>query len=119
MLCVAKHPRIEVSLLIPKEAWPLVVGMIKSLDIDYKKERHITDRVIGEVVKIEGLDGRGDKLADLLRQVDQLENRMNALGGPNYYILLRAKKGAKRIVRKMGEEADTGSQDGAESGPAD
>lgn len=120
MLCMAKAPGVDMNLMIPKEAWPFAVRLMDQLEITYVKERQIHNETTGDWVVIQRLQGRGDKLIRLILEMDCLEQKMNALGGPNYYISFRPKKGVKRVVRKVGEEAGSRSEGGdPEPGQAD
>ena len=114
MVLIMKNPNVRMSIMVTKDIWPAVVSTMECFDISYKQDKTLKD---DKHVRINDIQGSGADLMKFFNKLDQFCEDHD--GNPRkIYILISAKRKAKKNVQESREEAGAGC-DGGDSGEAE
>ena len=113
MVVLCKNPNVRMSLLVPKDIWPLVVARMGCYDLTYKSEKELKNDE--RYVRINDIEGKGTDLTGFINNLETFNTPAEDGSVHKIYILITAKRG-KRYVQKTGEEIGGGSESGAGTG---
>lgn len=110
MVVMCKNPNVRMSLLVPKDIWPLIVARIQTFDLKYHSEQIL--KTNENLVRINDISGTGTDIMNFLNNLEVF-NTPAADGSVNkIYVLVTARRGKKHVVKENGEEAGGRSEDG-------
>ena len=109
MVILCKNPKVRMSLLVPKEIWPLVVARMECYDLTYKSEKELKND--NRFVRINDIFGKGSDIMGFLNNLETFNHSDD--GSINkIYILMTARERKKYAAKENGKEAGGRSEAG-------
>lgn len=107
MLVICKNPNTRMSLMVPKELWPAIVGRLGTFNLKYESDKELKN---GKFVRINDISGNGKDLVDFFSSLS-VYNKPNEDGSINkIYMLITARR--KKYVQENRKEVGGGSEAG-------
>lgn len=107
MVVLCKNPNVRMSLMVPRELWPAIVGRMGTFNLKYESDKPTKNE---KWARINDISGNGKDLMDFFDSLS-VYNKPDEDGAiTKIYILATARR--NKYVQKNREEAGGGSEAG-------